>query len=100
MNSKPLHHSDYALFTRLLKQIRLEAGVTQIELAQRLGIEQSLISKAESQVRRLDVAELYNICLALNVPFTEFAARYERILTTNKALQNAPHRRRRRSDAS
>lgn len=96
MNSNPLHHNDYAIFARLLKQVRLEAGVTQSELAQRLEVEQSLISKAENQVRRLDIAELYHICLALNVPFSEFVARYERILTTSKALERESRCRRRR----
>lgn len=86
MYSNPLHHPDYAILIRLLKEIRKQAGVTQVELAKRLKVEQSLVSKVERQERRIDPAELNRICRALNIPLTTFIARFETALKSQKAL--------------
>lgn len=43
---------------RLLRSYRVEAGLTQQQLADRLGVIQTLVSKVESRERRLDVIEL------------------------------------------
>ncbi|AVL98944.1 hypothetical protein C6V83_00245 [Gordonia iterans] len=43
---------------RILKGYRQEKGFTQQELANRLGVVQTLVSKVESRERRLDVVEL------------------------------------------
>jgi transcriptional regulator with XRE-family HTH domain len=48
-------------------EARVAAGVTQIELAERLGRPQSFISKVEGGDRRLDVIEFLQIITALNV---------------------------------
>jgi len=45
-------------FLRRLRQARREAGLTQVEVAKRLGRSQSLVTKAETGERRLDVVEL------------------------------------------
>ncbi|MES1949652.1 helix-turn-helix domain-containing protein [Salinisphaera sp. S4-8] len=50
----------------LLKQRRLSRGITQQELARKLGKPQSFVSKYESGERRLDVEEFINVCLALH----------------------------------
>ena len=80
MTPNPLHHPDYVVFTDLLRSVRVEAGVTQVELARRLGIEQSTISKIERRERRVDVAELRQICIALGISFIEFTSRLERAI--------------------
>ena len=86
MGSDPLHHPDYAVFTVLIRSVREEAGVTQVELAHRLGIEQSTISKIERQERRVDVAELRRICIALGVPIVEFISRLECLLAERESM--------------
>jgi transcriptional regulator with XRE-family HTH domain len=48
-------------------EARVAAGVTQIELAERLGRPQSFVSKVEGGDRRLDVIEFLQITTALNV---------------------------------
>jgi transcriptional regulator with XRE-family HTH domain len=48
-------------------EARVAAGVTQIELAERLGRPQSFVSKVEGGDRRLDVIEFLQITKALNV---------------------------------
>lgn len=61
----------------LLRQIRLEAGMRQIDLAQRLGQPQSFVSKYESGERRLDLLELRQVCEAVGISLTEFVRRFE-----------------------
>lgn len=62
----------------LIRRIRTDAGVTQAELASRLGVPQSVVSKFESGERRLDVLELRQVCRALSLSLTEFIRRLEK----------------------
>lgn len=48
----------YRQFLERLRAARLEAGLTQEEVAQHLGRPQSFVSKCESGERRVDVVEL------------------------------------------
>lgn len=63
---KGLHTPAYRQFAALLREIREEAGITQQELAARIGERQDFVSKCERGVRRLDVVELRRWCLALD----------------------------------
>ena len=49
----------------LLRGLRLEAGLTQQQLAERLGRPQSFVAKVEAGQRRIDVVELLMITEAL-----------------------------------
>lgn len=64
----------------LLKQIRTEAGLTQEELAQKLGLPQSFVSKYESGERRLDILELRQVCQQARISLKDFSARLEAAL--------------------
>jgi transcriptional regulator with XRE-family HTH domain len=66
----------------LLKSARREAGLSQVELAKKLGRPQSFVSKYESGERRLDLVELREICQALKIPLPLFAKRFEKSLGT------------------
>lgn len=50
----------------------MEAGLTQTELAERLGIAQALVSRFETGERRIDVPELIAIAEALGKPAWTF----------------------------
>lgn len=52
----------------LLRQLRLEAELTQVEVAKRLHAPQPFVSKYESGDRRLDLIELRHVVDALEVP--------------------------------
>jgi transcriptional regulator with XRE-family HTH domain len=52
-------------FIRFLASARVAAGVTQVELAGRLGRAQSFVSKVERGERRLDVIEFCQVAEAL-----------------------------------
>lgn len=48
----------YRLFLSRLREARVRAGLTQVEVASRLGKPQSFVSKCESGERRVDFVEL------------------------------------------
>jgi len=52
------YREQYDAFLRRLRQARVDAGLTQEEVARRLGRPQSFVSKCESGERRVDVIEL------------------------------------------
>ena len=62
----------------LLRQIRTDAGFTQAEVAERLGVPQSFVSKYESGERRLDILELKEVCQALGSSLLDFVRRLEK----------------------
>lgn len=65
----------YAAFRDTLIAVRKDAGVTQVELAERLGKPQQFISKIENGDRRVDLVEFVAVCRALRVdPKDAFAA--------------------------
>lgn len=74
------HNPDYILFREFLRSVRLEAGLTQVDVARNLGVHQSYVSKYESGERRLDVIELRAIGIALGVPIATLIRRLERVL--------------------
>lgn len=74
----PYGHKEALL--RLLRATRLEAKLTQAELAKRLGKPQNFVSLYERGVRRLDVLELREVCKAVGVPLQTFMRRLEKSL--------------------
>lgn len=56
----------------LLREKRENVGITQNQLAEKLNVGQTVISKIETCERRLDVIELMSICSAINVSFIDF----------------------------
>jgi transcriptional regulator with XRE-family HTH domain len=65
---------------KLLRELRTQAGLSQTELAKKLGRPQSFVSKFESGERRLDLVEMREICHALKISLTEFVKRFEKSL--------------------
>lgn len=64
----------------LLRQVRLEAGLRQADLAERLGHPQSFVSKYESGERRLDLLEVREVCEVIGISLEDFARRFEESL--------------------
>ena len=63
---------------KLLRLIRLGAGLRQVDVAQRLSEPQSFVSKYESGERQLDFAEIAEGCAALGITLSEFVLRFEK----------------------
>lgn len=70
------HNSDYQLLLSILKAARKRVGVSQVELAERLGNTQTFVSKCERGERRLDVVELVEFAEALGVPPLNLLSEY------------------------
>ncbi|MNY44480.1 helix-turn-helix protein [compost metagenome] len=66
-----------------MRLARIEAGLTQAELAERLGIAQALVSRIETGERRIDVPELMAIAEALGKPAWTFLDPYNSPPTGN-----------------
>jgi transcriptional regulator with XRE-family HTH domain len=61
----------------LLRRLRRDAGLSQAELAERLGVHQTIVSKYELGERRLDLVELEQVCAALGIELLEFVRLYQ-----------------------
>jgi transcriptional regulator with XRE-family HTH domain len=68
-------HRRKALLT-LLRQVRVDAGLRQVDVAAKLGKPQSFVSYYETGERRLDLLELHTLCEALGIGVVEFVKRY------------------------
>ena len=55
--TKTLRTPEHIFLCQRLRQVRLDAGLTQADLADRLGKPQSFVAKVETHERRLDVIE-------------------------------------------
>ena len=62
---------------KLVREVRKEAGLRQVGLAERLGRPQSFVSNVEKGQRRVDVLELREICEACGISLGEFVERLE-----------------------
>ncbi len=80
---KSTHRAQEEKFLALLRQVRTDAGLRQADVAKRLGVTQSVVSKYESGERRLDLLELRRLCEIVGVPLQEFVRRFERSLRDN-----------------
>ena len=60
-----------------LFQLRVGTGLTQQEIASKLNIPQSTISKVESGYRKIDLVELKALCEVAGVTLTEFVKKFE-----------------------
>jgi transcriptional regulator with XRE-family HTH domain len=75
---KSIHSAQYALFLKVFREARQKAGITQVQLAKRVGETQSFISKCERGERRIDVVELRAFCRVFGLSLKQFVASLER----------------------
>jgi transcriptional regulator with XRE-family HTH domain len=71
------HRTAEAALVTLLKKKRIEAGLTQAELAVRLGYTQAFVSKYEHGDLRLSFGQVAAVCRALGVPLVSFVSEWE-----------------------
>ena len=78
---KNIHTKNQQRLTEMLREARTTAGLTQAELAAKIKVPQSFVSKYESGERRLDVLELRAVCNALGVSLPAFVSRLDKELS-------------------
>lgn len=64
----------------LLREVREQAGVRQVDLAKILGRQQSFVSKYESGEKSLDFLEVKEVCEALGISLQQFVKSFEQTL--------------------
>jgi len=75
---KSIYSREHARLRSLLRQLRVNARLKQVELAAKLRKPQSFVSNYERGERRLDLLELKQVCDALGVDLVAFVKRFER----------------------
>lgn len=75
--TKSVFSAKYVRFMQMLVAARNAAGMTQMDLAGKLGRMQSYVSKFERGERRLDIIEFLEIAEALGIDVLRFIEQLE-----------------------
>jgi transcriptional regulator with XRE-family HTH domain len=67
-----MYRQRYERLVTKLRQARLDAGLTQTQAGEMLGVDQTFISKCESGERRIDAIELQEFARIYRKPFSYF----------------------------
>ncbi len=71
------HNPKYKRFCHLIIEKRRQQGVTQSQLAEKLGRPQSFVSKYENGERRIDLIEFMEIAAALGIDPVKFVRDFQ-----------------------
>ena len=82
---KSIHSREYRAFLKLLRGTRIQAKVTQTELAARIDEAQTFVSKCERGERRIDIIELRSICSALGTSLQKVTRQLEKALEVDRS---------------
>lgn len=93
MKSASRHSLEHAELATLLKDMRLEAGLSQAEVAAALGDRpQSYVSAVEVGQRGVGLVQIRELIKLYDVDLVEFARRYEERLADPATLKRPPRR--------
>ncbi len=81
---KTINAKEYHKVISLLRECRESKNITQKNLADKIGSDQTFISKIEIGERRLDIIELRVFCEALGITLTDFVSQLEFKIKNNK----------------
>lgn len=77
---------DWSEIGTRLRQARMAAGLSQEQLGRAVGLERTMVVKAESGSRRLDALELSRIAAALDMPLAHFLTMGPEVLSRRTEL--------------
>ncbi|WP_082723948.1 helix-turn-helix domain-containing protein [Lysobacter capsici] len=80
MPSNTLYTKENEILTRLMREMRVAAGLTQAACSEALGKPQSYVSKIEGGSQRIDLLQLRDYCRVCEVSLTTFVRRFESAL--------------------
>lgn len=78
--AKSIYREDYLFFLNRLRNAREKAGLTQEQVARKLDLTQTFVSKCERGERRIDMVELRDFCEAIGISLEEFVTEFETAL--------------------
>ena len=84
MARKSLHRPEHRIFAELLRDTRVQAGLTQEQLATVLDVDQAFVSEAERGRRRLDTVQVRDWCLASKTSLRNIDDEFEKRLKDPK----------------
>lgn len=76
--AKALQAQRYRKLPQLLREMREQAGLTQRDLADKLGLSHTLVHNSERAERRVDIAEFIDWCAACGVDPVDSMRRFMR----------------------
>jgi DNA-binding XRE family transcriptional regulator len=74
---KTIYRPEYAVLVELVREMRLEAGLTQTDVSTQLGVTQSHLSDVERGTRRLDLIELRDLAGVCGVSLADIVLELE-----------------------
>ena len=74
---KSLYTPEQIKLQQLLRQLRKEAHLTQLALAEKLEVAPSRISEYEKAGRRMDILQLRRYCKAVGITLRDFVEKLE-----------------------
>lgn len=80
MAQPPISHGEHTLreaLCRALRRARLQKGIRQVEVADRLRVPQSFVSKYEAGQRTLDFIETLQVCRVLGITLENLLVLFE-----------------------
>lgn len=69
---KSIHTKEYAYFVDRLRRARVDAGLTQVQVAKKLNRPQSHVSNIETGQQRVDIVELQRFAKMYKKPMSYF----------------------------
>jgi len=84
---KSIYKKESKFFIQVFVEFRTKAGLLQTELAKKLNVHQSYISKIETGQRRVDIIELREICTHLKTNLIEFTKVLEKRIKTSGSFK-------------
>ena len=80
---KAIFTAEHQRLCQQLRDLRLGSNLRQVDLARRLGVNQTFVSKYERGERRLDLIELRQVCDALGTDLVAFVKAFEKANQTH-----------------
>lgn len=90
---RSIYTPEHQLLATLLRDVRLQAGLRQVDVAKAMRRSQSFVSDYESGQRRLDLVELRALCKVLGTTLPRLVQRYERVIAEFQQQKRATGRK-------
>lgn len=89
MERKSSHTPEFEQFVAMLREARAASGLSQMQLAKKVGRDQSIVSRWETGELRMDLVQLRDFCRAIGVSLTDFVADFDQRASTRGQRRKA-----------